>query len=57
MPSRMSRSGRESRPDVREWSAGPTECLAVVGRPSRISESGRETLANVREWWEALPDV
>ena len=33
----MSKSGRESLPDVREWSG-------VVGRPSQMSVSGREAI-------------
>ena len=32
--SRMSGSGREVRPDVREWSGGPPVYPGVVGRPS-----------------------
>ena len=63
-PSRMSGSGREALPDVREWSGGPPGCLGVVGRTSRMSGSSREVLPDVREWlggppgsrsgWEAL---
>ena len=50
MPSRMSGSGRDALPDVRQLSRGPTGCPAVVGTPSRLSGSGREALPNVREW-------
>ena len=57
----MSRSGRETLPDVREWSGGPPECPRLVGRPSQMSGSGRyacrmfgscrKAIPNVREWW------
>ena len=47
--SRISSNGRETVPDVREWSGGPCECMLVVGRPSRKSGSGRETLSDVRD--------
>ena len=64
-PSQMSRSGRETLPDVwealtdiSECSDGPPECLVVVGRPSRMfgrpsrmPGCGREALLDV---WEAL---
>ena len=67
----MSRSSRETLPDVREWSRGPPRCPGVVRRPSRKfgrpfqkferpaqrSGNGRDTLPNVPERWEALPDV
>ena len=63
-PSRMSKSGWEALPDVREWLGGPPGCPGVVGRPSRLSGSGErpswmsgscwEALLKVRE---ALPDV
>ena len=59
-PSRMSTSGREAFPDVREWSnvreglsttpghsGGPPGCPGVVGRSDRLSRSGRETLPDV----------
>ena len=59
-PFRMSGSGRETVPNVPEWSRGPPECLKVVGWPSRMSLSGerpfrmsgscRETLTDVPEW-------
>ena len=62
--SRMSESGRETYPDIREWSGCPPGCPAVVGRPSwmslrggrpfRMSGSCRVTLPDVRE---ALPVV
>ena len=48
-PSRMSWSGRETLPDVREWLRVPPECPGMVGRPYRMSGSGRETLPNVQE--------
>ena len=57
MISQMSRSGREtlpdvwewweSLPDVREWLGDPSGCLALVGRLSRLSGSGQETLPDV----------
>ena len=57
----MSGSGRETLPDIREWSSNPPECPKVVekssrmfGRPSRMSGSVRKDLPNVRE---ALSDV
>ena len=50
-PSRMSGSGQEALPNVREWlealpdvwewSGGPPGCPRVVGIPSRMSDSGR----------------
>ena len=53
----MSGSGRDSLPDVREWSGGLSGCPGVVGRPtrmferpSRVSESSREALRDVWEW-------
>ena len=36
-PSLIFASGRETLPDVREWSAGPPRYAGVVGRPSRMS--------------------
>ena len=45
----MSGSGRESLPDVLEWSGGPPGCPGVVGKTSRMSGSGREILLDVRE--------
>ena len=33
----MSKSGRETLPDVREWSGGPPKCPGVVGSPFRMS--------------------
>ena len=53
----MFESGRETFPDVREWSGGPPECPGVVGRPSRMSERGLETLPDVRGDQGALMDV
>ena len=49
-PSRISGSGQEAIPDVRECSRCPPEYLDMVGRPSPMSGSCREALANVREW-------
>ena len=40
---------RESLPNDREGSAGPSGSPAVVGRPSRLSRNGREILPDVRE--------
>ena len=53
-PSRMSDTGRESLPDVREWSGGNPRCLGVVGRTSWMSESSWEALTAS---WEAFTDV
>ena len=63
----MSGSGRETLPDLREWSGGPPRFAGVVGRPSRTSGSGRDA---ARIFWscrkttrisgrgrEAHPDV
>ena len=36
-PSQMTGSGRESLPDVWEWSRGPLGCPGVVRRLSRMS--------------------
>ena len=49
MTSRMSASGREAHPDVREWSGGAPECTVLVGMTSRMSASGREAHPDVRE--------
>ena len=46
----MSGSGRESLPDVREWSGGPIRSPGMVGGPYQMSGSGRESLPDVREW-------
>ena len=56
---RMSGSGRESLPvvrdwsgrtrDVQEWSGGPPRCPGVVVSPSRMSGNGPVTLGDVRE--------
>ena len=52
----MSVSDRESLPDVREWSGGPTGCPGVVLIPARMSGwtsrmfgSGRKSLPDVQE--------
>ena len=57
-PSRMSGTGREALPDVREWwnalqdvrqwSVSTPKCPGVVGSPSRKSRSGQEALPYVR---------
>ena len=59
---RMSESGLDALPEVREWSGDPPECPGVIGRPSRMSGSpcrmfgrGRLALSDVREWSEGLP--
>ena len=44
----MSVSGRESSPDVWEWSRGYLGCPGMVGRPSRVSGNGRKALPNDR---------
>ena len=46
-PSRMSGSGLETFPIVRECLRIPPKCPGVVGRPSRISGSGRESHQDV----------
>ena len=46
----MSGSGRETLPDVQEWSGGPPESSGVVAKLSRMSGSGREALPDVWEW-------
>ena len=60
----MTGSGRETLPDVRQLSGGPSRCLGGVGirsrmsgRPSRMSGSGWEDFSDVRECWEDLPNV
>ena len=40
----MSKSGRNSLLDVREWTGGPLECPGVVGRPSQMSGNDRDAL-------------
>ena len=62
----MSVSGRETLPNVWEWSEGAPRCLGVVGRPSeicgsgrgpsRMFGSGREALSEVREWSRVPPE-
>ena len=49
----MSGNGRESLPDVREWSGGPHGCPGVArsGREAIPDDgSGPESLPDVREW-------
>ena len=46
----MSGSSWESLPEVRQWSGGPPESPAMVGRPSQRSGSGREAHPDVRRW-------
>ena len=48
-PSRMSGSGREALPNIREWSGGPPGCPGVVGKPSRMSAIGWEPYIEVRD--------
>ena len=54
-PSQMSGSGRETLPDVREWSGGPLECPGVVRSSSRMAGSGQEALLDVRELSRVSP--
>ena len=56
MPSRMSGSGRESRPNDQEWFGGQPGCPGVVERHSWMSESGREGVPDVREWSRVPPE-
>ena len=63
--SQMSGSGRETLPDVWEWSGGPSGCPrvvggpprypGVVGKPFRMSGSGQEALPDIREWLGVPP--
>ena len=53
----MSGSGRETLPDVWEWSGDPPGCPGVVGRPSQMSGSGRETPRMSGSGWEVFSDV
>ena len=46
----MSRCGRETLPDIREWFGVHPGCSGVVGRPSRMTGSSWDTFRNVREW-------
>ena len=50
----MSKSGRETLHDVREWSECPPGCPGVIRRAYRMFGSGRESLPDV---WKDLPDV
>ena len=66
-PSRLSRSGRETLPEVRNLSEDPLRGPKLVGRPSegpeevgipsQRSESGWETLPEVRKCLETVPEV
>ena len=47
---RMSGSGQETLPEVREWSKNHSGFQGVVGRPSKMTASGRDALPDVREW-------
>ena len=49
-PSRMSGSGREIHPEVREWSGGPPGGPEGVGSTFRRPGSVREALPEVRIW-------
>ena len=51
----MSRSGRNARPDLREWSKGPPGCPGVVVINIWMSVSVREALPDVREWSRGPP--
>ena len=61
----MIRSGRETLPDVWEWSGDqprglgmvgtPSRMSLRVGRPSQMSRSFREALPDVQELSEGLP--
>ena len=53
----MSESGRESLPDVHEWSGVPPGCPGVVGRPSWKSGKSHEDLSEVRSGRQSLPEV
>ena len=60
----MSRSGRETLPDLREWLGGLPGCPGVVGRPSQmsgrpfvLSGSGWKSILDVWEWSGGLLDV
>ena len=46
----MSESGRETLPDVWEWSKGYPECQGVVKRISQMSRRGPLALTDAREW-------
>ena len=46
----MSESDWKARPNVREWSGGPSGCQRVIERPAQMSRSGQESLTVVREW-------
>ena len=61
-PSRMSTSGREAFPDVREWSGCHVGCLGrpvdqfrSSGRPFRPLPDIKEGLLDVREWSGVSP--
>ena len=53
----MSESGRESLPNVQEWSGDPSKCLGVVGRPYRMFESCREASRMSGSGRNTIPDV
>ena len=54
-PSERSRSGRESLPEVLEWSRGPPGGPGVVCRLFRRSMCGREAHPEVLEWSRVSP--
>ena len=54
---RMSGSGREGIPDVRELLGDPRGCPGVVGKISGMSGSVREALLHVRAWSGGTRDV
>ena len=53
----MSRSGRETLLDVREWSKNPHGSQGVVWRPSRMSGSGRKAYRMSGIGQKAIPNV
>ena len=53
----MNGTGRESLPDVWEWSGGPPEYPGVVGKTFRMSGSGQKILPDIQVWLEAFLDV
>ena len=50
----MSGSGRETLPNVSEWSGVPPGCPVVVSWPSWMSGSGQQSLPDVRQWMGGL---
>ena len=54
---RMSGSGRDALPNVRERSEGPPRCPGVVGRASRMSRSGQRPYWMSGSCSDSLPGV